>query len=100
MQCIAVETEDQEQMGGDYCAEREGAPGWEEACYGADGENEDAKAVEYKQSGEQACAHNLEEDTAALEAELDRFKWDTLQQAIPICQLEYELRALLMNEMI
>lgn len=76
-QCTAhcCGAEDQEHMGGDYCAERDGATGWEEEGNGADRVNKDAKPVKYyKQGGKQAWARDLEEEKAAFEPERDCFK--------------------------
>uniref|UniRef100_A0A224YNW7 Golgin subfamily A member 1 n=1 Tax=Rhipicephalus zambeziensis TaxID=60191 RepID=A0A224YNW7_9ACAR len=46
------------------------------------------------EGGEQARARDLERDKAALEAEVDRLKQDTLQNAARISQLECELGSL------
>uniref|UniRef100_A0A131XEM0 Golgin subfamily A member 1 n=1 Tax=Hyalomma excavatum TaxID=257692 RepID=A0A131XEM0_9ACAR len=46
------------------------------------------------EGGEQARARDLERDKAALEAEVDRLKQDTLQNATRISQLECELGSL------
>lgn len=92
---IDLEVEDEQHMEGNYCTDRDGAAGWEEAGCSTDDKNEDAKAVEYcKQGKEQARTRELEKDKAVLEAELDCLKWDTLQQAICISQLEYALGSL------
>ncbi|KAL3188077.1 hypothetical protein MRX96_004304 [Rhipicephalus microplus] len=47
VQHIHVEAEAEERIEGDYCAEKDGAAGWEEAGWGVDAENEDAEADEY-----------------------------------------------------